>query len=83
MTCRPVTLCRASNQFENQYGCRFLLVLGTLVLVAVVLVGNEGWFYILVESLPFFRRVIVCILFSLEQNQVVDLMVLEGRRDSI
>ena len=78
VTGRPVTLCRTFNQIKNQHGSRILRVLRTLV-VAVVLVGREGCFYILVESLPYIRRVIFCILFSLEQNQVVDLMVLEGR----
>ena len=38
---------------------------------------------ILVESLPYICRVIFCILFSLGQNQIVDLMVLEDRLDSI
>ena len=83
VTIRPVTLNRTSNQFEDQHGSRFLRVLRTLVLVAVVLVGREGWFHILVESLPYIRREIFRILFSLEQNQVVDLMVLEGLRDSL
>ena len=34
------------------------------------LVDCEEWFYILLGSLPSARRAIVCILFSLEQNQV-------------
>ena len=81
VTGRPVTLYGTSNQFEHQHGSRILRVLRTLVFVAVVLVGREGWFYILVESLSYIRRVIFCIIFSLVQNQVVNLRVLEGRLD--
>ena len=35
----------------------------------------EEWFYILLGSLPSARRAIVCILFSLEQSQVVEWVV--------
>ena len=50
-----------------------------LVLIAVLLVDREEWFKSLVESLSRVRRAIFCILFLLEQNQVVDLVVVEHR----
>ena len=43
-----------------------------VVLFAVLLVDCEEWSCILLGSLPGARRAIVCILFSLEQSQVVD-----------
>ena len=61
----------------------FFNSLQTLVLFAVLLVDCEEWFCSLLGSLPSARHAIVCILFSLEQNQVVDLMVVEHRLDSI
>ena len=54
-----------------------------LVLFAVLLVDLEEWFYSLGKSLSRVRRAIFCILFLLEQNQVVDLVVVEHRLDSI
>ena len=54
-----------------------------MVFFAVFLVDCEEGFHIIVESLPSARRAICCILFLLEQNQVVDLLVLGHRLDSI
>ena len=50
-----------------------------LVLFAVLLVDREECSYSLVESLSRVRRAIFCILFLLEQNQVVDFVVVEHR----
>ena len=60
VTGRRVTLYRTSNLLKDQHGSRILRVLRTVVFVAVVLVGREGWFFFLVESLPYIRRVIFC-----------------------
>ena len=46
-----------------------------------LLLDQVGWFCSL--ALPGARHAIVCILFLLEQNQVVDLLVVEHRLDSI
>ena len=40
-------------------------------------------FFFPAESLPYIRRAISCILFSLEQSRVVDLTVAEDPPDSI
>ena len=54
-----------------------------LVLFAVLRVDRKKWLCSLVESLSRVRRAILCIPFSLEQNQVVDKVVVEHRLDSI
>ena len=46
-------------------------------LFAVLFVDCEEWFCILVGFLPGARHAIVCILFSLEQSQVVDAVIAE------
>ena len=66
------TLCRTSSLFEGPPRCRSLQFLRTVVLFFVLLVDCEEWFCSLAGSLPGARRAIVCILFSLEQSQVVD-----------
>ena len=68
----PATLCRTSNLFSGQLRSRILRYPQIVVIFDVVPVGREGWFYILVESLPHIGRAIVCILFSLEHSRVVD-----------
>ena len=73
----------ASNPFEDRPHSRILQFLRTFVLFFVLLVGFREWFYIPAGSLPKIRRVISCILFSLEQSQVVDLTVAEHHPDSI
>ena len=72
----PALVYRTSSPFEDRPNSRILQFLRTLVLFFVLLVGFEEWFCIPAGSLPYIRRVISCILFSLEQNQVVDLTVL-------
>ena len=80
----PVTLnYRTASRFEDRLDSHIRRFLQMLVLFAVLLVDCEEWFYILVESLPYVRRAISCILFSLQQNQVVDFTVVEHRLDSI
>ena len=49
----------------------------------VFFVGCDRWFCIPVGSLPCIRRLISCILCSLGQSRVVDLMVAEHHPDSI
>ena len=66
------TLCRTSNLFSGQRRSRILRCPQIVVLFAALLVDCEEWFYILLGSLPGARRAIVCILFLLEQSQVVD-----------
>ena len=68
----PATLCRRSSLFEGQPRSRILRFVRTVVLIFVFLVDWEGWFCILAGSLPSARRAIACILFALEQSQVVD-----------
>ena len=68
----PATLCRTSNLFLGQPRSHILRCPRIVVLFAVLLVDCEEWFYILLGSLPGARPVIVCILFALEQSQVVD-----------
>ena len=68
----PTTLERTSSLFDGQPRCHILRCPRMLVLFAVLLVDCEAWFYSLAGSLPSARRAIVCILFSLEQSQVVD-----------
>ena len=63
----PATLCRTSSLCEGR-----LHNVQTLVLFAFLFVDCGGWFCSLAESLPGARRANVCILFSLEQSQVVD-----------
>ena len=53
-----------------------------LVLFVVVIVDHEELVHILVESFSHVRRTFFCILFLLEQNQVVNLVVAEHRIDS-
>ena len=64
-----------SSPFDDRLRSRILQVLRTLVLFFVLLAGFEEWFYISAGSLPYIRRVISCILFSLEQSRVVDFTV--------
>ena len=68
----PATVCRTSNLLLGQLRGRILRCPQIVVLFAVLFVHCEEWFYILLGSLPGARRAIVCILFSLEQNRVVD-----------
>ena len=56
---------------------------GTVVLVSVLLVGFEEWFYITAGSLPYIRHIICFCILSLEQGRVVDLSVAEDHPDSI
>ena len=66
------TLCRTSNLFSGRQRCRILRCPQIVILFAVLFVDCEEWHCILVGSLPGARRAIVCILFSLEQSEVVD-----------
>ena len=68
---------RTSSPLEGRPHSRILQFFRTLVLFFVLLVGFEEWCYIPAGSLPHIRRVISCILFSLEQSRVVDLTVAE------
>ena len=61
-----------SSLFEGRLQSRILRFPRTLFLFGISLVDCEEWFCSLVGSLPSARRAIVCILFSLEQSQVVD-----------
>ena len=70
------TLYRISIPFSGQPRCRSLHFLRTVVFFFDELVDCDGWVYNFVQSLPDTRHAIVCILFSLEQSQVVDLVVL-------
>ena len=79
----PATLQRTSSQFEGRLHSHILPFTQMLVLFAVLLVVCEERFYVFVEYLPYVRRVISCILFSLEQSQVVELTVVEHCLDSI
>ena len=79
----PAAVRRTSSLFEDRLHSRILQFLRTFVLFLVLLVGFEEWFYTLAGSLPENRRVISCILFSLEQSRVVDLTVAEHHPDSI
>ena len=72
-----------SSLFEGRLHSRILQFIRTLVLFFVFLVGFEEWFCVFVGSLPEIRRVISCILFSLEQSRVVDLRIAEHHPDSI
>ena len=74
---------RTSSLFEGRLHSRILQFLRTLLLFFVSLVGFEEWFYIPARPLPYIRRVISCILFSLEQSRIVDLTVAEDHPDSI
>ena len=78
-----ITFYRTSSHFEDRPHSRILQFLRTLVLFFVLLVGFEEWFNIPAGSLPYIRRVISCILFSLDQSRVVDLTVAEHHPDSI
>ena len=80
----PVTLnYRTASRFEDRLDSRARRFPQTLVLFAVLFGDCVEWFYSLVESLPCVRRAIVCILLSLEQSQVVDVMVAELLLDSV
>ena len=48
-----------------------------------LLAGFEEWFKIPDGSLPYIRRVLSCIIFSLEQSRVVDLTAAENHPGSI
>ena len=74
---------RTSSPFEDRLRSRILQFLRTLVFFCVLLVGFEEWFYIPAESLPYIRRAISCILFSLEQSRALVLTVAEHHPDSI
>ena len=78
-----MTLFRTSSRFEDRLDSHVRRFLQMLVLFAVLLVDREEWFYSLVESLSRVRHAIFCILSLLEPNQVVDIMVVEHRLDSI
>ena len=77
------TLQRTSSLCEGRLHSHALKFPQTLVLFAVLFVDCEAWFYSLAESLPCVRRAISCILFSLEQSQVVGVMVAELLLDSV
>ena len=77
------TLYRTSSLCEGRLQSHILQVPQTLVLIAGLSVDCEEWFHRLDESLPYVRRAISCILFSLEQSQVVDVMVAELLLDSV
>ena len=66
---------RTSSLFEGRPRSRIHQFLRTVVLFFVLLVGFEEWFSFPAGSWPCFRRVLSCILFSLEQSQTVDLTV--------
>ena len=66
------TLKRTSSLFEVQLRSRILRCPRMLVFFAVLLTDCEEWFCSLAGFLPGARRAIVCILFLLEQSQVVD-----------
>ena len=68
----PRLFIEPSSLFEDRLHSRVLRCPRMLVLFAVLLVDCEELLYSLVESLPYVRRAISCILFSLEQSQVVD-----------
>ena len=74
--------CRTASRFEDRVDNRARRFLRMLVLFFVVMVDHEELVYILVESFSHVRRTFFCILFLLEQNQVVDLVVAEHRLDS-
>ena len=74
---------RTSSLFEGRPRSRILQFLRTVVLFFVLLAGFEEWFYLPAGFLPHIRRVISCILFSLEQSRVVDLTVADNHPDSI
>ena len=84
-TSLPVSLNknRTASQFEDRHDSQARRFLRMLVLFVVLLVDHEEWFYILAESLSHIRRAIFCILVLLKQSQVVDVMVVEHRLDSI
>ena len=48
----PALVYRTSSPFEDRPHCRILQFLRTLVLLFVLLVGNEEWFYTPAWSLP-------------------------------
>ena len=79
----PALVERSSSPFEDRPHSRILQFLRTLLLFFVLLGGFKEWFYISAGSLPYIRRVISCILFSLEQSRVDDLTVAEHHPDSI
>ena len=79
----PATLYRTFSLCEGRLHNHIVQFCQTLVLFAVSFVDCEEWFKSLVESLPYVRCAISCIVFSLEQNQVVDLAAVEHRLDSI
>ena len=68
--------------FEGRPHSRILQFLRTVVLFSALLAGFEECFYIPAGS-PYVRRVISCILFSLEQSRIVDLTAAEDHPDSI
>ena len=68
---------RTSSLCEGRLHSHILQFPQTLALFAVLFVDCEERFYDLVESLPCVRRAISCVLFSLEQSQVVGVMVAE------
>ena len=71
------TLYRISILFQGQPRSRSLHLLRTVVLFFVELVCCDGWVYNFAGSLPDARHAIVCILFTLEQSQVVEKVVAE------
>ena len=79
----PALVYRTSSLFDGRPHCRILQFLRTVVLFFVSLAGFEEWFYIPAGSLPYIRRVMYCILFSLEQSRVVESTVAEDHPDSI
>ena len=79
----PSTVERTSSLCEGRLHSHILQFPQTLVLFDVLFVDCEEWFKSLVESLPCVRHAISCILFSLEQSQVVDVMVAELLLESV
>ena len=65
-------LCRTFNLFSGQLRSHIHRCPEIVVLFAVLLVDCEEWFCILLGSLPGAHHAIVCILFSLEPDRVVD-----------
>ena len=76
-------LSRTYSLCEGRLRSHILQFPQTLVLFAVLFVDCKEWFKSLAESMPGVRRGISCILLSLEQSQVVDVMVAELLLDSI
>ena len=79
----PAIFYGTSSLCEGRLHSRILQFHRTLVLFTVLFVDCEEWFCSLVESLLCVRRAIFFILLSLEQSQVVDVMVAGLLFDSV